>query len=191
MSLLNRQVLVLNKLWLPIETVPAIDAFGKLWCKKASVVSPKDYCVYDWDSWVEKSIDAEENVVHTGSEKILIPEVIVLSRFDKEFRKTLRLTKKNIYIRDGYVCQYTGKTLKRSEANIDHVVPTTRGGKDSWENMVVCNKDLNGRKGDRTIEEMGLRLIRQPFKPSYDSLVIDPKIKAPESWSNFMRKKKH
>ena len=70
-----------------------------------------------------------------------------------------------VRIRDGNICQYTGRKLKREEISIDHVVPKSRGGKNTWKNLVVTSKDLNSRKGDKLNEEIGYKLIREPGMP--------------------------
>ena len=105
---------------------------------------------------------------------------------------SIKLTKRNIYIRDKYRCQYTGKQLKFNEANIDHVVPKAKGGKNTWDNLVVCSKDINSIKGDKTNEEAGLKLIKKPTKPSTDSpyKLFDTRFNMPESWSKFIKVKK-
>lgn len=84
-------------------------------------------------------------------------------------------------------CQYTGKQIKESDADIDHVKPRSKGGINSWDNMVVCTKEINRMKADMTPKQAGLKLIRKPKKPNADRMLIDPKIKVPESWSKFIK----
>jgi 5-methylcytosine-specific restriction endonuclease McrA len=72
---------------------------------------------------------------------------------------------RGIWLRDGGVCQYTGKKLSTSEGNIDHIVPKSRGGKTSWTNCVLSHRTVNAKKGNRTPEEAGLKLIKQPSVP--------------------------
>jgi len=187
MSLLNQSVLVLNKMWIAINVVPAIKAFSYLFANKATVVDPEDYEVYNWEKWLKKSAKEGDSIVHTGHYGVIIPEVIVLLRYDKAFRKDFICTKRNIYARDGYVCQYTGKKISHGNANIDHVIPLKRGGKNTWGNMVVCDKKLNSIKGDRTPEEAGLKLIKKPTKLESGNIVIHPKMTIKESWKKFIK----
>ena len=70
-----------------------------------------------------------------------------------------------LWERDGGRCQYSGRKLTPGEANIDHVIPRSRGGATSWENCVLADQRVNHRKGDRTPEEAGLRLARDPRPP--------------------------
>jgi 5-methylcytosine-specific restriction endonuclease McrA len=188
MSELNKRIMVLNKVWLPIRVVPAHRAITLLFAGKASAIDVNDWSVYNWENWSERSVSEKPyGILYTSSCDIEVPEIIVLSTYDKVFRKNLRLTKRNIYIRDGYRCQYTGKKLKEVDADIDHVKPRSKGGTNSWDNMVVCTKDINRMKADRTPEQAGLKLIRKPKKPDSGRLLVDPKVKIPESWSKFIK----
>jgi len=93
---------------------------------------------------------------------IRVPTIIASSKYAEIPVKTFRPTKNNIWIRDKGICQYSGKKLKPEEANIDHPFPKSRGGPNTWENMVLCHKDINSKKGNKTPEEAGLKLIRKP-----------------------------
>ena len=79
--------------------------------------------------------------------------------------KRPKFTANNLWMRDNGTCQYTNKKLSRSEANIDHVIPRTKGGLTNWTNCVICHKEVNAKKGPRTPEEAGLKLVRQPSVP--------------------------
>ena len=94
-----------------------------------------------------------------------MPTVIVAVNFAKVPKKRPKLSAKNIRERDGNRCQYTGKLLHPDEGSLDHVVPRSRGGADSWENLVWSAKDVNQRKADRLPHEAGLRLLSVPRAP--------------------------
>ena len=192
MNALSRPVLVLNKMWIPIRVASVRRCLNMIFADKASIVDPIDYSIYSWVEWIELSTNSDKNVITTTRANIKIPEVIVLAKHDKVYMKDLRLTKRNIYIRDKYRCQYTGKQLKYDEANIDHIIPKARGGRNTWDNLVVCTKEINSIKGDRTPEEAGLKLIKKPVKPTPDGphKLMDPKFNMPESWSKFIKVKK-
>jgi len=192
MSSLSKPVLVLNKMWIPIRVASVKRCLKLVFADKASLVDPADYAIYDWDEWTLIDSDCDESSILTTRGNVKIPEVIVLLKYDKIYSKDLRLTKKNIYIRDKYKCQYTGKQLSYDEANIDHVIPRARGGKNTWGNLVVCSKEINSIKGDRTNEEAGLKLIKKPVKPTPDGphRLLDPKFKMPESWNKFIKSNK-
>lgn len=63
-------------------------------------------------------------------------------------------------------CQYSGRKLRREEADIDHVVPRSRGGQTSWQNCVLAHREVNSRKADRLPQEAGLRLLHAPRVPA-------------------------
>jgi len=100
--------------------------------------------------------------IRTSKMSIRVPTIIASSKYAEIPVKTFRPTKNNIWIRDKGICQYSGKKLKPEEANIDHPFPKSRGGPNTWENMVLCHKDINSKKGNKTPEEAGLKLIRKP-----------------------------
>ena len=187
MTSLNKPVLVLNKVWMPIRVISAQRAFKLFFAGKASAVDSETFYAYKWGEWLKQPISEDDAVVHSVQYAIKVPEVIVLSKYDKVFRKNVKLTKRNIYIRDKYFCQYSGKRIPSAEADIDHVIPKSQGGINSWENMVVCTKEINRMKGNKTPGQAGLKLIKKPIKPSSDMLLIDPKLNVPDSWSKFIK----
>lgn len=196
MTSLNKPVLVLNKNWMRVRVATVKKCLKLIFAEKASFVyifsNPinidgiDDYSILNWEEWSKLNTEKDKNVIVTTRYNIKVPEVIVLSRYDKIHRRRAQLTKKNIYIRDKYCCQYSGRQLKQDEADIDHINPRSKGGKNSWDNLVVCDKDINRIKGDRTPEEAGLTLIKKPTKPVYSQIMIDPKIKKYKSWDKFL-----
>lgn len=106
-----------------------------------------------------------DNIVRTAKMTLRVPTVLLAHNFSKNVLLELRPTKRNIMERDGYRCQYTNKVLPKSRLNIDHVVPIDKGGKNTWENMVTCDKEINSKKGNRLNSEVGLRLIKKPARP--------------------------
>ena len=92
-----------------------------------------------------------------------------LLRYDRTPRVSVRLTRRNLMFRDGHTCQYCGKRPPLRELNIDHVLPRSRGGEDSWENLVTACRVCNLRKGWKTPEEANMRLARRPFRPKWST----------------------
>ncbi len=108
---------------------------------------------------------AEETSAHTVSaarQHLSIPSVIRLLEYRRIPHQTRALSRKNILMRDRHICQYCQRTGHHSPLTLDHVVPRSRGGDTSWENLVACCHDCNNRKGNRTPEESGMRLARAP-----------------------------
>jgi 5-methylcytosine-specific restriction endonuclease McrA len=77
----------------------------------------------------------------------------------------LPFTRENIYARDEFTCQYCGKQFHSNELSLDHVYPKSRGGEDSWENLVTCCRKCNQKKADRTPEEARMPILCEPRKP--------------------------
>ena len=118
-----------------------------------------------WDEWITLPIREQDNAVRTARGAIRVPTVIVAVNFAKVPKKRPKLCAKSIRERDGNRCQYTGQLLKPEEGSLDHVLPRSRGGRDTWENLVWSCKDVNARKGDRLPHEAGLKLLSVPRAP--------------------------
>ena len=182
---LLKPILILNKSWVAIRTSTVKVAIKIVFAGRASFVD-KEYTVYDWEDWSSLIVEKDEEFIQSVRKKIKIPEVIVLKTYSHVPIRRLRLTKRNLMIRDKYVCQYTGKPLKPSELDIDHVLPQSKGGKNSWDNMVVTSIELNRKKDNKTTEEAGLKLIRKPTEPKSKAFFLDPRMIIPKSWKNFI-----
>lgn len=121
----------------------------------------------DWDTWITLPIRPWDDVINSTKLSIRVPTIVIANNFHKMPMKTWRgkPSKEAIYIRDGGRCQYTGKTLDRKNATIDHILPKSRGGGDEWTNLALTSKEVNSKKGNALNNEIGLRLIRQPMIP--------------------------
>jgi len=118
-----------------------------------------------WDEWLTLPIRPQDNGVRTARSIIRVPTVIVAVNFAKVPKKRPKLCARAIRERDGNRCQYTGRLLRPEEGSLDHVVPRSRGGADTWDNLVWSAKDVNQRKADRLPHEAGLRLLAVPRAP--------------------------
>ena len=98
--------------------------------------------------------------------KVRVPEVVVLRHFNGFPRRTVAFSRRNLYRRDNFTCQYCGSQPGTELLSIDHVVPRSRGGRSTWENCVLACLDCNKRKASRTLDEAGLVLDRKPFRPA-------------------------
>jgi len=140
--------------------------------------------VKEWSEWRKLPVRDYDDCLGTTSEPVRLPPIVICSSYNKiKFQKVVFPTNRNIWNRDENICQYTGNKLNRSQLSVDHVIPTSRGGEDTWLNKVTCDRDLNSRKGDKTPEEAGLKLIKAPTVPKSGGLIF-PKIR-PE-WRNFI-----
>ena len=108
---------------------------------------------------------AEEHApgfVHSTRLTMPVPSVIRLLEYRRIPHQARALSRKNILLRDRNTCQFCGHVLSSSELTLDHVVPRSQGGKSAWENLVACCHPCNNRKGDRTPEQAGVKLLRAP-----------------------------
>src|ERR1051325_9515936 len=100
--------------------------------------------------------------LHAQGSRIAMPSVIRLLEYRRIPHQTRALSRKNILLRDRNTCQYCATVLSASDLTLDHVVPRSRGGASTWENLVACCHDCNGRKGSRTPLEAHMKLMREP-----------------------------
>lgn len=168
-DLLNKAiVLVLNRNWQAINIRTPADAFCQMATNVATALEIDGQThirPVTWEEWLTLPIRAGDNAVHTVRGAIRVPTVIVSLNFAKVPKKRPRLCSKSIRERDGNRCQYTGKLLHPDEGSLDHVVPRSRGGTDTWENLVWSAKDVNQHKADRLPHEAGLKLLTVPRAP--------------------------
>lgn len=148
-NLLRSPVLVLNASYEPIHVCAA---------RRALVLLIKG---------VAQCEEAGVEVLRSAAAAIAIPSVIRLVEYRRIPRQARALSRKNILMRDHHTCQYCGRSGGAGDLTLDHVVPRSRGGAGSWENLVAACRRCNNRKGDRLPEEAGMRLRRrpQPFTP--------------------------
>ncbi|MGC3957619.1 MAG: HNH endonuclease [Verrucomicrobiota bacterium] len=173
-DILNKTiVLVLNRNWQAINIRTPQDAFCML---ATNVATALDIELGDsdqaqalrpvtWAEWITLPVREGDYAVRTARGMIRVPTVIVAVNFAKVPKRRPKLCAKTIRERDGNRCQYTGKLLKPEEGSLDHVLPRSRGGADTWENLVWSSKDVNTRKGNRLPHEAGLQLLSVPRTP--------------------------
>lgn len=165
--MVNGHVLVLNRSWVAVNLTPVKRALCLLYQGTARAVHPSDYSLYDFHQWCDMGgADRQARYVQTPKMRVPIPEVVVLSHFNAFINRKVTLTRHNIFERDKHTCQYCGCRLPRSVLTIDHVVPNSRGGKNTWENLVLACSKCNVKKADRTPREANMPLLRSPIKPS-------------------------
>jgi 5-methylcytosine-specific restriction endonuclease McrA len=154
--------------WLPLSTISWEEAIKFMVLEKATVLEFYD----DW-------------VVHSANWETQVPAVMILREYEK--RKTaIRYSKHNVFLRDGYVCQYCGDDVSRKTATLDHVLPVSHGGKTTFENTVCACATCNANKGnDKKIVPK-----HKPVKPTYYQLVEKRRKQQWDmphpSWANYL-----
>jgi hypothetical protein len=192
MSNLNRTtVLVLNRNWQAIHVKSPAEALSMMYTDAATgldILGEDQMIPYRWNDWIKLPNDIESEYVKTINGDIKIPKVIVLCKFDKVPMKRPKFSLTGVWNRDGGICQYTGKKLSKNEGNVDHIMPRSRGGKTDWTNCVLAHKDVNAKKANRTPEEAGLKLIKNPSIPKQlpTTFYIKNKHNIPE-WNLFLQ----
>jgi 5-methylcytosine-specific restriction endonuclease McrA len=207
MSIINRtQVLKLNKAWQAVGQSTVGKALVDLAAGKCALALDIEYeknergeYILDendwpsgqswprpvtWEEWITLPVRPFDDAIHygrNGEKTIRAPTVIIAKNFARMPKKTFKgkPSKDAIWIRDGGIDQYTGKKLRRDEATIDHVIPQSRGGQHTWENLALTAKEINSKKGNKLNNEIGLKLIREPKAPR------------PIPLSNLIREVKH
>jgi 5-methylcytosine-specific restriction endonuclease McrA len=168
-DMLNKNiVLVLNRNWQAINIRTPQDAFCQMATNVATALDIQGEDVIrpvEWDEWLTLPVRAQDNCVRTPRGSVRVPTAIVAVNFARVPKKRPRLSARAIRERDGNRCQYTGRLLHPAEGSLDHVVPRSRGGADSWENLVWSAKEVNQRKANRLPHEAGLRLLAVPRAP--------------------------
>ena len=192
---LSTSVLVLNRSYMAVHVVNVRRAFGLLIRDLAEVIHIEDgqYANYNFESWREISeLKAEykephEDWIRSVNFEIQVPRVVRLLFYDRVPRQTVRLNRRNIFARDANHCQYCGKKFPTSELSLDHVLPSSRGGQTTWENVVCACVACNVRKGGRTPKEARLRLMRPPVRPKRSPLLaMKLDNRKYESWKTFL-----
>lgn len=167
-EILNKNiVLVLNRNWQAINTRTPADAFCQMATNVATALDIDGECIRPvaWSEWLTLPVRAQDEAIQTVRGAIRVPTVIVALNFARVPKKRPKLCAKTIRERDGNRCQYTGKLLRPEEGSLDHILPRSRGGADSWENLVWSDREVNARKGNRLPQEAGLRLLAAPRAP--------------------------
>lgn len=192
---LGSSVLVLNRYFMPVHVVGVRRAFAMLYRELAEVIEIEagQFTNYDLESWMllgsmRDPTDTPEHVdwIRTVHHEVQVPRIIRLMGYDRVPRQTLRFNRRNLFARDNHSCQYCGLTLPVSQLSVDHVIPRSRGGATSWENVVCSCLDCNTKKGGRTPQEARMRLLSQPKRPNHNPLLAlklsNPKY---QSWKTF------
>ncbi len=185
-TVLAQPTLVLNRSWLAIATTSVRDALRLLYGGAAKAIQPDTYETHGFESWADLVVEANEPHVKTVTLRLRVPEVILLTRYDKMPTKSVVFTRRNLYKRDRNTCQYCGTKPGTAELTIDHVVPRSHGGKSNWENCVLACVSCNRRKADLNPNEAGLRLRRQPSKPPWSPALGVALGRVRQSWEKFV-----
>ena len=167
---MGRKVLVLNQDYSALTICSIPKAFLLVYLKKADLIS-----------------ESATEQLRTITKAFPMPSVIRLHRYVYLPYKGIMLSRQNIFKRDSSMCQYCGS---HEDLTLDHVMPRSRGGKTTWDNLTTACKRCNSRKGDLTPEEAKMPLNIKPYKPSFIMFLRDFSGAVEDSWLPFVGRKK-
>jgi len=172
----NRVLLLNGNSWEPLSIITVARAINLVLGGKAVVV------------------EQSGQYLRTVRDKFPIPSVIVLRAYVNVPRRQAHWSRRGVLVRDNYTCIYCGaqpgggsrgKSLSRSDFTVDHIVPKSRGGKDTWTNTACACYNCNHRKGDRLANEAGMRLAWEPKTPRTSYLVVAVG-SGPDAWKRYI-----
>jgi len=158
------KVLVLNSDYTPINVTTVFKGFKLVDKGKAEILK------------------AGDNPIIAGEKEFLRPLIIRLYNYVKFRLHKLKINRNRLFRRDNYTCVYCGN---KKNLTVDHVMPKSRGGQNTWLNLVTCCSHCNRVKDNRTPEEAGMRFLKQPYEPSIFSEVVNPSIES--VWQEFKK----
>ena len=165
--MIDSAVLVLNQNYEPLNVCNARRAFVLIDRGKAEV------------------LEHGNGGIRTARYVFPLPSVIRMVYYIRRPRPKMRLSRREVFIRDNYTCQYCGKQTK--DLTLDHVLPRHRGGRHEWENLVSACKTCNHRKAGRTPQEANMRLLRKPVAPTVSTYyLVQRYLDRQENWRKFV-----
>lgn len=160
------QALKLDASYRPIGIIPSLDALVSSIVGKSTV------------------LETHDKYISSARATFALPSVIVIDRVAKK-GKTFPCNRNNVFIRDHGTCQYCQKKLTKGTSTLDHVVPRSKGGGLTWDNIVLCCMACNQKKGSKTLDQVGMKLIRQPKHLSYREYLLNNPLDS-ESWKDYI-----
>ena len=189
LMLLEKPALVLNRAWTPIQVTSVREAISLVAKGSALIIEPGTYETFDLRTWNDVSrakAEFEGRTIRSARLALVPPEVILLKGYTGFGERSVVFSRKNLFKRDRYTCQYCGVQPGPEALTIEHVVPRAKGGTSTWENCVLACIPCNKRKADRTPTEAGMKLRTVPRKPSWKTLAqVSPRERR-ESWEQFL-----
>lgn len=165
--MVNSPVLVLNQNYEPLNVARVRRAVVLVMCGKAEM------------------LENGTGVIRTANNEIPQPSVIRLVYLIKRPRQQKKLSRREVFHRDKYTCQYCG--METVDLTLDHVLPRHRGGRHIWDNVVSACSRCNSRKAGYTPQEAGMRLIREPFAPYISGYCVPYEyIQRHNGWQKFL-----
>lgn len=183
-------VLVLNKSWVPVHIINFKRCMILL-CTDAAYALDHDYIAYNFDNWLNFSLTKHPfKELHTPSRAIALPEVITLTRYNRLPMGDVKFSRESVFTRDKCRCGYCGKKFPRNELTLDHILPRSKGGQTTWNNIISCCRSCNSFKSDKSLKECNLKLRFKPHEPKWMDPIMKlyKKCRACKSWEHFLHR---
>lgn len=164
---MTNRVLVLNQDYSPMTVCSVERAFLLIYLKKAELLNA-----------------VKDKALRSVNSTFPFPSVIKISRYVNMPYMGVVLTRQNIFRRDGHKCQYCGT---HKDLTLDHLIPRSKGGKSTWNNLLTACRRCNARKGDYHIEQIDMKPKTMPHKPSYVMFLMDSSGQLREEWKPYLR----
>lgn len=161
------KVLLLDAAWRPVDVISVKDAWGKI-----------------EDGDVFPATDHIAQTLRTARDSFDVPSVLALKSYHNVGKRKIEWSKSAVLRRDDYTCIYCGERGFRSDMTIDHIIPKSKGGPDTWGNTACCCFDCNQRKADRSTHEAGMKLRWEPRRPRTNYFVVSGEI--PLAWKVYL-----
>jgi 5-methylcytosine-specific restriction endonuclease McrA len=176
---------VLNRSWQAICTTTVRHAIVLVYTSRAKIIQPETFELHDLESWSDLSTISKGPFIHGVRFAMPVPEVVILTGTNVYPQPKVVFSRRNIFKRDHYTCQYCGSRPSLPDLTIDHVLPRSQGGVSTWENCVVSCRTCNETKGGHTPDEAGLDLLNRPKRPAWLPFVAQS-LSLPRSWEKFV-----
>ena len=180
--ILNQNVLVLNKYFIPINITIVRSSIELIYINKAEIILHenlydkfdrllgKKYESINYQQWIEISEYLDESkhiLIHSSKYKHFLPKIIILKKYGEYPKYFIKLNKNTLYTRDRGECQYCSKRISKYESTIDHIIPKSKGGRNTWDNLVLACRECNTvKKRGKLLSETSLQLRKKPIKPT-------------------------
>lgn len=152
------------------------------------IISWKKAIVLYFLEKVEVIENYDRQMVRSPSIQVPMPSVVKLRRFVRNLPRKVKFSRQNLYHRDNYTCQYCHKPHPSNQLTYDHIIPRSRGGGTSWTNVVTACVRCNLKKGNKLLEQINYKLLKEPLEPKWlpvfsPNLAMD---RAPTMWEPYL-----
>jgi hypothetical protein len=201
MTALSEPVLWLNKSWLAHDTKTAEESFSTV-CSERGLFLDAAYTPHNIGSWISLPVEDGAKFIQLTHKRIRVPEIMLLAEYNRIPKRSVVFCRRNLWRRDKGRCQYCGSQPGTDDITMDHIHPKSKGGLSTFENCVLCCTACNLKKGNKSLQEVGMRLQKlkrhsngewspvfydRPKRPQWNPLYALRRRTYPKSWAAFLK----